>query len=167
MREIAKALPYQLGVGDYVLEQEALYTWVPDPAGGAELNEAVDLSSLMHDGLVHVWQLEHPEEEEATFADLAVLIDGGEAIAGALAFHRSYSVATDDHKVHRVLQEHAPRVSLFSTLELPKIWAEETSVPDAELQAAMMSMRSLASYVPRTGDPLYVWWQETMHGSSS
>lgn len=164
--EIAAALPYQLGVADYILEREALYTWVPDPAGTGERKEPVDLSSLVHEGLFRVLRLER-SEEEVTFVDLAASIDDGEAITGALAFHRGCSVATDDRKAHRVLQEQVPTVPLVSTLELLKLWAEELSIPDSELQAAMMSMKLWASYIPGDRDPLYAWWQEIMHGSAS
>ncbi len=166
LREIAATLPYQLGVSDYVLERGALYTWIPDPAGAGERKEPVDLSPLVDEGLFHVLRLEHTEEE-VTFVDLAASIDDGEAITGALAFHRGCSVATDDRKAHRVLQEHVPTVALVSTLELLKLWVEEALIPDTELQAAMMSMKSWASYKPGARDPLYTWWQEIMHGSAS
>ena len=166
LREIASALPYQLGVADYVLEREALYTWAPDPAGTGERKEPVDVSSLVHEGLIHVLRLEH-SEEEVTFVDLAALIDDGEAVTGALAFHRGCSVATDDRKARRLLEEHVPTVPLVSTLELLKLWAEEASIPDTELQAAMMSMKSWASYIPGARDPLHAWWQEIMQDGAS
>ena len=63
LREIAAALPCQLAVADYVLEQEALYTWVVDPDGTHERPEPLDLSPLVHEGLIRVMRLEHPGEE--------------------------------------------------------------------------------------------------------
>ncbi|MDE2717837.1 MAG: hypothetical protein OXI33_12620 [Chloroflexota bacterium] len=111
-------------------------------------------------------RLEH-SEEEVTFVDLAASIDDGEAVTGALAFHRGCSVATDDRKARRLLEEHVPTVPLVSTLELLKLWAEEASIPDTELQAAMMSMKSWASYIPGVRDPLHEWWQEIMQDSAS
>ena len=166
LREIAAMLPYQLRVADYVLEQEALYTWLPDPASTREQRVPVDLSFLVREGLIQVMRLEHLEEE-LTFVDLAALVDDGEAVTGALAFHRRCSLATDDRKARRVLGEQVPTVPLVSTLELLRLWAQEASVPGAELRAAMTAMRSGASYVPGDRDPLYTWWREVMHGGVS
>ena len=164
LREIAAALPYQLGVADYVLEREALYIWVQDPDGTGERQEPVDLSSLVREGLIHVMQLENPEEE-LTFVDLAASMEDGEAVTGALAFNRGCSVATDDRKARRMFEEQAPAVPLVSTLELLKLWAHQASIPDTELQAAMMSIRLGASYVPGDRDPLYMWWRGIMNAS--
>ena len=166
LREIAVALPYKLAVADYVLEREALYTWLPDPAGTRERREPVDLSLLVSEGLMQVMYLEHPEEQ-LTFIDLAALVDDGEAVICALAFHRGCSVATDDRKARRVFEEQIRTVPLVSTLELIKLWAQEGSISDIDLRAAMMSMKSGASYVSGDRDPLYWWWREVIHGISS
>ena len=165
LQEIANTLPYQFAVADYVLEQEALHTWLPEPDESREKRAPVDLSPLVRKGLMHVMHLEHLEEE-LTFLDLAVSVDDGEAMTGALAFHRGCSMATDDRKARRVLGEQFPAVSLVSTLELLNLWAQDESVSIVELQAAMTRMRAGASYVPGYRDPLYGWWQEVIHGSS-
>lgn len=161
LHDIAATMPYRFGVADYVLEQEALYTWIPDPDGGGEQREPVDLSSLVGEGLIQVMPLERAAEQ-LTFIDLAAQIDDGEAVTGALAFHRGCSVATDDRKARRVLQELVPGVPLVSTLELFKLWAEQGSVTDVELRSAMLAMQTGASYVPGSRDPLYSWWQQIM-----
>ncbi len=161
LREIAVTLPYQLRVTDYVLEREALYVWRPSSTGGQEVREPVDLSPLVDEGLIQVMRLEHPEEE-ATFVDLAALVDDGEAITGALALHRGCSVATDDRKARRVLGERTPSIQLVSTLELLKLWEEEGSVPGRVFRAALAEMQSGASYIPGERDPLYTWWQSIL-----
>ena len=166
LREIAASPPYQFAVADYVLEQEALYIWLPEPDGTREERVSVDLSQLVCEGIVQVMRLEHLEEE-LTFVDLAVSIDDGEATTGALAFHRGCSVATDDRKARRVLRERFPAVPLVSTLELLNLWAQEESVSDVEIQAAMTRMRTGASYVPGDRDPLYWWWQEVIRGNTA
>ena len=166
LREIAKALPYQLWVSDYVLEQEALYVRRPGSTGMWEAPESVDLALLVDEGLIQLMRLEHPAEE-ATFVDLAALVDDGEAITGALALHRGCSVATDDRKARRVLGERTPSVALVSTLELLKLWAEEAVVPRVELRAAMAEMQSGASYIPGARDPLYEWWRSIVSGSGT
>ena len=165
LREIVATLPYQLAVADYVLEQEALYIWLPEPDETREERVLVDLSQLVSEGLIHLMRLEQLEEE-LTFVDLAVSIDDGEATTGALAFHRGCSVATDDRKARRVLGERFPAVPVVSTLELLNLWAQDESVSNVELQAAMTRMRTGASYVPGYRDPLYGWWREVIHGST-
>ena len=148
-----------------MLEQEALYIWLPEPDETREERVPVDLSQLVSDGLIHLMRLEQLEEE-LTFVDLAVSIDDGEATTGALAFHRECSVATDDRKARRVFGERFPAVPVVSTLELLNLWAQDESVSNVELQAAMTRMRTGASYVPGYRDPLYGWWREIIHGST-
>ena len=84
LREIADTLPYQFAVADYVLEQEALYIWLPESDETREERVTVDLSQLVSEGMIIVMRLERLEEE-VTFVDLAVSIDDGEAMTGALA----------------------------------------------------------------------------------
>ena len=164
LREIAATVHYQIAVADYVLEKEALYTWRADPDEFHVRRESVNLSPLVQEGLVRVMRLEHPDEE-LTFVTLAASIDDGEAITGALAFHRECSVATDDRKARRVLGDWIPSMRMLSTLELLKLWDQDGSVSEAELQAAMMSMRSGASFIPGYRDPLYGWWLEVTHSN--
>ena len=165
-RDIAVVLPHQIAVADYVLDVEALYVWRPDPAGAREEPESVDLSSLVDEGLVRVMGLETPDEE-ATFVELAAVVDDGEAMTGALAAHRQCALATDDRKARRVLGEQIPTVPLLSTLELLKLWVDGAAVPDTELRAAVEGIRVGASYVPGPRDPLYSWWQGVMEGERS
>ena len=122
------------------------------------MQEPVDLTSLLEEGLIQLMRLEHPAEE-ISFIDLAANLDDGEAVTGALAFRRGWSVATDDRKARRVLGQLYPPVELVSTLELLKLWAEEVQVPSDELGAAMAEMQSSASYRPGARDPLYEWWR--------
>ncbi len=164
-RDIGVTLPYQIAVADYVLDVEALYVWRPDPTGTRDEAEPVDLSSLVDEGLVRVMGLETPDEE-ATFVELAAVVDDGEAMTGALAAHRQCALATDDRKARRVLGEQIPTVPLLSTLELLKLWVDGAAVPDTELRAAVEGMRVGASYVPGPRDPLYSWWQSIMEGDS-
>lgn len=158
LRDIALSLPYRLGVADYVLEQEALYIWLPGLSETREEQVPVDISSLVKEGIIEVLGLEY-SEEEAAFVNLAALIDDGEAITGALAMHRGHGVATDDRKARRVLSEQTPSIPLVSTLDLVKSWAEKALVPQQEVQAALVSMRIGASYLPGERDPLYEWWK--------
>ncbi len=161
--DIAACLREQVGVADYVLEEEALFIRREASADGQDDQVPVDLSPFVSEGLVEVMRLES-SNEETTFVAFAALIDDGEAMTAALALHRGGSVATDDRKARRVLAERAPTVPLISTLDLLSRWAEAMSVPLHELRTALERMRSGASYVPGPGDPSYRWWLEVMQG---
>ena len=161
LREVALAVEAEIEVADYVLEREAIYTWQTDMTGTREEAVPVDLTPLVEEGLIRVLRLEHPEEQE-TFVALAALVDDGEAATAALALHRECSVATDDRKARRVFGEFMPEVPLVSTLDLMKLWVDESRVPRDELRAAMYAMRSRASYVPSNRDPLFEWWASIM-----
>ena len=163
LREIAEVLPYQLCVAGYVAEQEALYVRRAGPTDAEEVQIPVDLSSLYEDGLMQLMCLESPTEE-ATYVNLAAHLDEGEAITGALAFHRGCSIATDDRKARRVLGQLSPSVKLLSTLRLMQLWKEEAAVPQAELARAMANMQSGASYIPGSRDPLHNWWRSIVSG---
>ena len=166
LRDIALAQPYRLGVAEYVLEREALYVWraSSDEEHGQQV--LVDLTPLIQDGIIQVLQLEH-HEEEATFVNLASMVNDGEAITAALAVHRGCAVATDDRKARRVLAEHTPIVPLVSTLELLRRWAHESAIAQSDIRTAMIAMRSGASYFPGERDPDYEWWQSIVRGEAS
>ena len=157
LREISATIDARLHVADYVLEQEAIYTWVPDATSGQDEPVPVDVSPLVADGLLHVIGLESIDEQ-TTFVELASLVDDGEAVTGALAFHRGCSVATDDRKARRVFGERIPTVELVSTLDILKLWADIGQIAATDVRAAMIAMRSGASYIPGVRDPLYEWW---------
>ena len=153
LRDIVYALPYQFWVADFVVEREALFVWRRSTVDGEDVKEPVDLTLLIDEGLIQLMRLDKTKEE-ATFVALAAELDDGEAVTGALAFHRGCAVATDDRKARRVLGQLSPPVELVSTLELLKRWGKEAQVPRDELGAAMAEMQSSASYRPGRRDPL-------------
>ena len=161
MLEIAAALPWQLAVADYVLEQEALYVRT---IGAQEETVPVDLSTLIDEGLLLVLRLENPSEQ-SSFVELAAVLDDGEAVTGAIALTRGHMVAIDDRKAKRVLGEKAPGMRLVSTLELMRQWGE--SVPVQEVSDALRAMQHRARYIPGQRDPLYDWWRDVMEGSNA
>ncbi len=163
MMEIAAALPWELAVVDYVMEREALYVRVIE-ANAEEQTTPVDLSPLIEAGLLLVMRMETPGEE-ASFVELAAVVDDGEAVTGAIALNRGHSVAIDDRKARRVLGEKAPGMGLVSTLELMHRWSESVTVQ--EVGEALRAMRHRARYVPGPRDPLYVWWRDLMGGSGN
>ena len=166
LREITVSLPYEFRVSAFVVEFEALFIRRADPTGSKDVQVPVDLTSLLEEGLIQLMRLER-SAEEATFVGLAADLDDGEAITGALAFHRGCSVATDDRKARRVLGQLIPQVELVSTLELLKLWAEDSQITKDQLASAMAEMQSCASYRPGRRDPLYQWWRSIICLSGS
>ena len=162
--EVAQALPWQLAVVDYVLEQEALYVRTVELYEGEVETLPVDLSPLIDGGLLVVVRLE-TASEEAHFVELAASLDDGEAMTGAIARNRSFAVAIDDRKARRVLGEWASGVRLVSTLELVQQWG--ASVPIDDVSRALRSMRHGARYVPGPRDPLYEWWRNIVEGPTT
>ena len=161
MIEIAAALPWQLAVVDYVLEHEALYVRAIGAYEEQGETVPVDLSPLVDDGLLLVVRLENPSEE-ASFVEMAATLDDGEAITGAIALNRGYSVAIDDRKARRVLGEKAPEVRLVSTLELVQHWS--TAVTNEEVILVLRAMQYGAHYIPGQRYPLFDWWRAMMEG---
>lgn len=155
LSDIASALPCRLAVADYVATEEALFVW--RMVDGTEEQERVELNPLIDEGLIKVMDLEN-SRETATFVDFAAQIDDGEAYTCALALHRGWAVASDDRKARRVFTEATEDIVLFSTSELLKTWADETSIPTEELRDALRAIQTGASYVPSQRDPLYSWW---------
>ena len=162
--EIAAALPWQLAVVDYVLEQEALYVRIIGAHKEQEETVPVDLSPLIDEGLLLVVRLETPSEE-ASFVELAAILDDGEAVTGAIALNRGHLVAIDDRKARRVLGEKASGMRLVSTLDLMHQWCPSVSVQ--EVSHALRAMQHRARYVPGQQDPLYAWWRDMMEGSNA
>ena len=164
MLEIAAALPWQLAVADYVLEQEALYVRTIGAQEEQEETVPVDLSPLIDEGLLLVLRLETPSEE-ASFVELAAVLDDGEAVTGAIALTRGHLVAIDDRKAKRVLGEKARGMRLVSTLELMRQWS--AFVPAQEVREALRAMQHRARYVPGQRDSLHDWWRDMMEGSGN
>ena len=162
--EIAAALPWQLAVVDYVLEHEALYVRTIGAHKEQEETVPVDLSLLIDEGLLLVVRLETPSEE-ASFVELAAVLDDGEAVTGAIALNRGHLVAIDDRKARRVLGEKTSGMRLVSTLDLMHQWCPSVSVQ--EVSHALRAMQHRSRYVPGQQDPLYAWWRDMMEGSNA
>ena len=161
--EIAGSLPWQLAVVDYIMKNEALYVRT---IGAEEQGEIVpvDILPLIEEGLLLAVRLE-TSSEEASFIDLAAILDDGEAMTGAIALNRGHSVAIDDRKARRVLGEKAPGLRLFSILGLMREWSASVTVQ--EVSHALHVMQHRARYVAGQRDPLYAWWRDMMEGSDA
>lgn len=117
--------------------------------------EEVDLTIAFKAGVLHKCDPEN-DEENALFVRFASEVDDGEAVCLALAKSRGWSVATDDRKAQRLARESG--ISVVTTPELVKRWADASKAPDREVSAVLRRVRDCARFVPRRGSILYDWW---------
>lgn len=156
MQEIVRAVSGPVAVVDTVAV-EALF--VRKTTEGVWEEVPVDLTPLNRGGVLSTLHAE-TEDELLTFIDLAVDLDDGEAMTGALAIHRGCAVVTDDRKAERIL---AGRVPLRSTLDLIKSWADGEGLPDATLRPLLLAIDE-RGYTPPRSHPLRAWWERNMSG---
>ena len=124
----------------------------------AREREEVDLQTFQRNGLLTVLALETPSEV-ATFVDLALDLDDGEAASGALAVCRGGVFVTDDRKARRVFEERYPAVRLLSTSEVIKAWADRVGLDTLGLALVLRDVEERARFRPGRHDPLCAWWE--------
>ncbi len=154
--ELAAGLPIRFVVSDYVLKNEALCLQVRNQSGSMIRRRLCDSGLFLAEEVESLKLVGSAEQN--TYAVLASKIDDGEAVTGSLAFHRGFSLATDDRKARRVLSEQTPSVPLLYTLEILKKWVDDQTPSVATLRSAVEGMRDQANYVPGSNNPLYEWW---------
>jgi predicted nucleic acid-binding protein len=138
------------------VSEESLYLR-PLEAGGRP--EAVDLQTLIGAGVLTSCQLEGGAEEEL-YVSYAMELDDGEAMSLAIAQSRNLVLATDERKARRLARENAPQLSIISTAEIIRAWAEDKERRD--VIAVVRSIRARARFRPPESDPLATWWNETL-----
>jgi predicted nucleic acid-binding protein len=120
----------------------------------ASERDLIDLNHWVTDGHLTLIQAE-TDEEFATFVDLAISLDDGEAMTIALAIHRSLVVVTDDRKAIRVASGHVP---VETSLALVKRWVESAALDSHDVKTVLTSIRERARYLPHHQHPLRGWW---------
>ena len=149
------ALPFKLHVTAEVIE-ETLFIRKPDEEDDGKLIEAViDLAPIISNGLLHSCEL-HDQAEIDLFVQLAATLDDGEAASMAIAKCRSWGLASDDRKARR--QAGQLGVTLLTTAELVKEWAENTSASDADVATVLQNIQNFARFIPHRTMPLHKWW---------
>ena len=155
--DLFRSISVPVWVADRVFEGEALYLRRGRGGEDAEDRDPIELESLRDARLLQVVEAE-TDAELATFVTLAVDLDDGEALTGALAIHREADVATDDRKAIRVLTAVDPKLRIWRTSELIKQWAELRGIPHAALRDVLWNVQERARFRPGRGDPLWEWW---------
>lgn len=136
--------------------QEVLYIMKPDDDDKTNLVKAeIDLGTYTKAGILHPCDLEGEAETEL-FVKLATKLDDGEAACFAIAKARGWLLATDDRPATRLADQEG--VTVITTPELVKRWAEKAKAKDAEVSAVLQSIQTFARFVPRKSSALYAWW---------
>jgi predicted nucleic acid-binding protein len=143
INDILLYLPKPVMVSDYVYESEVLQ---------------FDLKSLVESGLLAVVSAD-TQAEQNMVVNLAVYLDDGEAVTGAIGVSRNWAIATDDKKALSLFGRVAPHIELVSTLAMVKYWAEEAAPSDEEVRGALEELLTGAPYEPNSSHPLYAWWR--------
>jgi predicted nucleic acid-binding protein len=137
---------------------ETLYIRKPDEEDETKLVQVpMDLAALLGAGLLRTCDVNDKAETDL-FVQLATTLDDGEAMCLAIAKARGWMLATDDRKGRRLAGQLG--VSLLSTAELVKVWAENTSATEAEVVQVLRNIRAFARFVPHKKMPLYRWWTD-------
>jgi predicted nucleic acid-binding protein len=139
-----------------IVVEESLYVMQPDKDDPQKaVSEQVDLATAFEAGVLQRCDLESDEENEL-FVRFASEVDDGEAVCLTIAKSRGWSVATDDRKAQRLARESA--VSVVTTPELVKRWADASGASDKQVSAVLRLVRDCARFIPRRGAVLHDWW---------
>src|SRR3954470_290959 len=133
---------------------ETLYTRRGGSGDDADEKDPVDIRPLIAPGLLEELPVE-TADEAASYVGFAAQLDDGEAMTCALALHRGAILATDDRKALRLLASQAPRISVRSTAQLLKEWADGAQVASAELRTVLTDVRQRARFAPGRHDALH------------
>ena len=159
MEEILTSINRRVAVAEYVLNEEALTVYSGPLDDVRQASEQIDLHSLVGGGLIDAVSLDF-ESEADIFISLATKLDDGEALTGAIAVHRGWAIATDDRKARTIFTKHFPQISLVSTLDIVKYWADSRHVEKNAISATLRDIATRANYEPSPKHELYEWWQK-------
>lgn len=158
MSAVLEALHRPVAIAAFVHEKEALKIYAGPDDNVTTTVEAINLQPFIGQKLLQV--VPHDSQELATMLSISeAYIDTGEALSGAIAVHRSWSLATDDTMAISFFMRNLPELHLVSTLTLVKHWAEATQAHPAVIAGALTNIRKRARYVPHHNHMLYQWWK--------
>lgn len=152
MQQILSAMSISTAIAEYVLNEEV--KWIYSDDGLGKVN--VDLNPLISSGTLSVIELT-PDEEE-TSVNYMVSNEDGEAITGAVAFHRNWAVATDEKKTIAFLKSLVPHIEVFTTPEILKHWVDTTSASFEDVCIAIRNIEKRRGYKIAKNHPLKAWW---------
>jgi hypothetical protein len=159
MSDILQALSTSVAVAAYVKDKEATRILCEPDGTSVRKYEQIDLQPFIDHGLLVIVSPDN-EAEDTTYVNFAVDLDDGEAITGAIAFHRNWSIASDDRKAIAFLSRNAPYVQIVTTPEILQFWVSTANPHPDIVRRALRNIRTRARYEPDRGHTLYDWWQD-------
>jgi hypothetical protein len=160
--EIAQAVP-----AIFVIERRAaaeVRYLRRDGLGPDTLNrEPIDLLALEAAGFLIIQDPSTPDEL-ADFVAFAREMDDGEAATGSLARGRDVTLVSDDRKARRVFGALNPPLTLRTTSEIIKAWADKLAAAPEEVARVLLDVESRAHFRPGPSDPLFEWWESNRVG---
>lgn len=160
--DILSWIPGQVYLASYVetVEIKQLYNPITD-----EFDIPVDLSGAKHSGLLIITKPK-PGVESANAVSFAFAMstnkpgkNSGEAITGAIAGSRNWTMVTDDVDATDFLTTQGLGSNLTSTLHIIEFWSRSVGIPWAEVKEALEFIRLHACYgPPPKHHPLLSWW---------
>ena len=157
--EIVEAIPAQIVVTEVVRSQELKTLQVLE---NEESKGAIYFEKAVKESIISIVDFESEAEAETFINYTAQMKDEGESATFAIAFHREWSVATDDKRAISFFKKEAPHIQIISTLEAIEHWSESSNIDSAILKAALIAIRVKARYQPPRNHPLLSWWETAM-----
>jgi predicted nucleic acid-binding protein len=143
------------------VKNEVQFVLQPDKDDKSKLvKTAIDLDPLTKSGVLRECDLVG-EKETDLFVQMAVKLDDGEAACFAIAKNRGWLLATDERPTERLAKQHS--VSIITTPELVKHWADKTKASDDEVANVLWRIQTYAHYFPRKTLPLHAWWMDLVN----
>jgi predicted nucleic acid-binding protein len=157
--EILEAIPAQVMVTEVVRRQELKTLQYLE---NGESKGAIYFEKAVEEGLISIVDFESESEEE-TFINYASEVgDDGESATFAIAFHREWSVATDDKRAISFFQKETAHIQILSSLEVIKHWSDKSNLDSAALKIALSAIRVQGKYKPHRNHPLLSWWENAI-----
>ncbi len=148
------------------MQQEIRYVRRHDPAQpGSFVSVPADLTltPLLAAGLLAPCRPDDPHEQSRFVHYATMFRSDGEAMCLALAESRGWAVATDDRKAIRIGGQAG--LTVISCPQILKAWSDATHPDRAFLVEALVSIQTLAKFVPHPSMPEAAWWGRMMRGS--
>jgi hypothetical protein len=159
MDAILQALSTSVAVAAYIKDKEALRILCDPDGTSVRKYEQIDLQPFIDRGSIVVVSPDSVAED-TTYVNFAVELDDGEAITGAIAIHRHWSVASDDRKAIAFFGRNASHVQIVTTPEILQFWVSCANLDPDTVGRALRNIRIRARYEPDRGHILYDWWQK-------
>ena len=120
MENILSAITEIFTVATYVMKYEAITVYKKSKYELPQETEPIQLQAWIDKGLIFTVDLESDDERASFISFSTQRLDDGEAATMAIAQHRNWAVATDDHRAIRIFSSHNTDIQIISTPELVK-----------------------------------------------